>query len=726
MTFKWTKPDDKQNDTVLNPVAAFRVNAVSRIIAAQLQVEEDEIWWQLIVDPATVPERERRFTIAEIQKRAAELDLGGKPDSFLSIPAEYSREFREKAPPGPVTVFARKAYINAVNTQGNKAGINWLEVGPAFRQQDLELQQAPFLPKPAKKVVVPKGSVVMAVIDTGIAVGHELFRSEDANGDPLSQVEFFWNMDGSGVDTSAFPTDWIDATSSGNGWTGRGLSELLKQNMHAGLLDDPAFYASIGATDWATRAHTPIAHRRSHGTHVMGLCAGFPTNDAGAEQDASKRPIIAVNLRAQDVADPSGMMLTLSLPLVFLYILERYSRFEIEDQPGKRPPLVINFSFGNFAGPHDGTGLIEREIEAMLQAVRAFEPNSQIVLPAGNGNQSRCHAKIELTKDEQKKTLPWRVQPGDASISSAQVWLDAEGSGQSVTLTIEGPGGLPPVSLNSSGLFDLALLQDSAGALVGIAYYLSPTLSIYKRGLFQLMLFATSHPLDVGPFAPSGLWNLTLQANPEGGAIGMHAWIERDETLPGFSEFGRQSYFDDPLYARFYEPGVDADALESRLIGGRLGYDPLNSAALVQRAGTLNGFAGGKGPIVIGGFVKAPLPQNSPMALYSSTGLTREGVDAFPDASARSDDSSVKQGVLSAGSASGSFVPMNGTSVSAPQVARLVANELASGNAAGPSEISAIATNVENAFPVNPKRPPAIRSGGGRLLDLPDLFGPGR
>jgi subtilisin family serine protease len=206
----------------------------------------------------------------------------------------------------------------------------------------------------------------------------------------------------------------------------------------------------------------------------------------------------------------------------------------------------------------------------------------------------------------------------------------------------------------------------------------------------------------------------------------MHAWIERDETLPGFSEFGRQSYFDDPLYARFYEPGVDANALDSRLIGGRLGYDPLNGAALVQRAGTLNGFAGGKGPIVIGGFVKAPLPQNSPMALYSSTGLKRDGVDTFPDASARSDDSGVRQGVLSAGSASGSFVPMNGTSVSAPQVARLVANELASGNAAGPTEISIIAENVENTFPVNPKKPPAIRSGGGRLLELKDLFGPGR
>jgi hypothetical protein len=46
---------------------------------------------------------------------------------------------------------------------------------------------------------------------------------------------------------------------------------------------------------------------------------------------------------------------------------------------------------------------------------------------------------------------------------------------------------------------------------------------------------------------------------------------------------------------------------------------------------------------------------------------------------ASSDDSRVHQGILAAGSRSGSVVPLNGTSVAAPQIARIVADDLAAG-----------------------------------------------
>jgi hypothetical protein len=729
MTLQWTKIEYNAEETILSPAADFRINVVSRLIAKELRVAEDAIWWSVLIDPATRPGGGNAYTISQIYELAKEFGLGDDPSAFLNIPPEYSEAFRTETPPGPVEFYARKEYINAVNKTGERVGetgINWLEVGPAYREHDLVLQSEPFSPATNDKIGVPEGSVVMAIIDNGMAVGHELFRASDGSGDPVSRVEFYWNMDGSGVDTAASQAKkWTEPTSSGNGWTKLGLSKRLKQNMHAGLLDDPAFYASIGATDWATRAHTPVARRLSHGTHVMGLCAGYSTDKAPAKQLASKRPIIAVNLRAQEVEDPSGMMLLFSLPKALDYILERYKRFEIQGQPGKRPPLVINFSFGNFAGPHDGTSLIERYIEAALKIAKPLNSNCQFVLPAGNGNQSRSHAKIKLTDAEPGKTLNWRVQPGDKSSSAVQIWLDDEFVRPDATLTIQGPGGLNPLTLNAKTLFDGGELKDSAGQKVGFAYYLSSSIPIFKRSFFHVILYATSHPLDVGPFAPSGLWELTLEAKADAGDVGMHAWIERDETLPGYSEFGRQSYFDDPHYARFYEPGVDAYKLDRRLIGGPLGYDPLNSTALVRRKGTLNGFAGGDSAIVVGGYVQAPEFKDSPMALYSSTGLMRKGVKAYPDAAARSDDSKVMQGVLSAGSASGSFVAMNGTSVSAPQVARLVASVLMDGNPADPGDVEFIADEQDPTIPIiaNPRKPPEMRTGGGRLPEFRYLFG---
>lgn len=726
MTIKWVKIDDKARDKVLNPAASFRVNAVSRIIAEDLQVDEDALWWLILINPATIPAGEpgagSRYTIENIYELAKGLGIGDDPSAFLSIPPEYSLSFRTSPPPGPVSFYARSVYINVANRQGNNAGIAWLEVGPSFREQDLVRQELPFLPDLVETVVVPEDTVVMAVIDNGMAVGHELFRSTDNSDAPVSRVEFFWNMDGSGVDTSTLPPSWTEQTAVGNGWTKVGLTKRLQQNMHSGLLDDPAFYASIGATDWATRRHTPIAERRSHGTHVMGLCAGYPTNDPDDIDEMTKRPIIAVNLRTEDVEDPSGNLFISWLEQALHYIIERYKRFEIKNAPGTRPPLVINFSFGNFAGPHDGTGLIETKIKAALQSAKAQNKHCQFVLPAGNGNQNRCHARVELTAAEPAKTLNWQVQPADASISAVQIWLDKVEVGQKVDLIVQGPGGLNPVALDTSLPWDLGILKDHAGRFIGFSYYLSPGITPFERGFFCVLLFATSSSLDVGPFAPSGRWELTLSADTSVKDFGMHAWIERDETLPGFSEFGRQSYFDDPKYARFYEPGMDAYKLDNRLIGGPLGYDPIGSTALVQRKGTLNGFAGGDKAIVVGAFVKAPEAKDSPMALYSSTGLTRNGVDIFPDASARSDSSKVVRGILSAGSASGSFVALNGTSVSAPQVARWVAKNLPAEPPGGPAAVRLAAQSQDPPGAGNPRKPPPIRTGGGRMLDLPNLF----
>ncbi|WP_306145609.1 S8 family serine peptidase [Roseibium sp. MMSF_3412] len=727
MVFTWH--EFGSGDIVLNPEADFRLNTLSRAISVDLKTDADDIWWLIVVQPAIDPKTNENYTLLDIWEFARHLGLGDDPGDFLLIPPEYSQDFRKVAAPETVTFYARRNYLNRVNRyvldpRANQTGIAWFEVGPAFRPDDIVIQSDPFIIAQPTEFEVPEGSVVMAVIDNGIAVGHELFRGLDAAAG-TSRVAFFWNMDGVPSDDLP-PSPHVEPATVGNVWTGNGLTQQLGGNMHNGVLDDAAFYQSIGAIDWSKRRHTPIAHRLSHGTHVMGLAAGFPS-DGTDPADAEKRPIIAVNLRTSDVQDPSGSLFATWLEQALFFILDRHKRISIKGRKGVRPPLVINFSFGNYAGPHDGTGAIEKKIGGALSKASHDKIKCEFVLPAGNGNESRCHARIEIDSGHtREKSLDWRVQPSDRSLSALQIWLDEKGAvaDDYVTLTVDGPGGIEPVEVPSHHPVAWQELLNEEGERLGLVYFLGANVGPFKRGHFGVLLYATDSPEDVGPFAPSGLWKMHLEAPEKSGDVGARAWVIRDETLPGYPVFGRQSYFDDPLYAEFFEPGLPINPLDRPLIGGRLGYDPLATSALVRRAGTLSGFASGDRTVVISGFVNTDPREDCPIALYSASGPTNNPAKTGPDASAQSNDSIVMPGVLSAGSASGSFVAMPGTSVSAPQVARWIADELAMGKAAGPAEVRAAAGAMDP--PGGSTKPPDTRSGGGRMLELPILFGQSR
>ena len=700
MAFKWNEGRKQKSQD-----GWFRVNVLSRSIAKDLQTDPDSLWWLVVLDP------QERVSIDRLVKLSQNLGIDGEPADYLYVPGEYSLK-RRTAPQGEiVTFYARRSYINAINDPSIETGIDRFEVGPAFREDQLLRSPEPFLPSNRTRVEVPKGSVVVAVIDNGMAVGHELFRRDNGASAPTSRIEFYWNMDGVDRDPTQLATG-EELSSVGNAWTREGIDKALADNMHSGLLDDQGFYNQLGATDWATRSHTPIAQRTSHGTHVMGLAAGFQPNDPNGD----KRPIIAVNLKTADVQDPSGKQFADWLEQALRYIADRHSRIFFEGTK-KNPPIVINFSFGNYAGPHDGTSLIEEKIRKGMEIFADSDAPYEIVLPDGNSNQRQCHARIGIDGPSDKVTLDWRVQPADNTESSVEFWLDDLGPvpPDFVSMTIEGPGGVLPVSVSSDPLALPYFLQTDSGEIVGVAYFV-PALNANRRGHFRIQLFATASIEDIGPFAPSGIWKLSFSVAEPHALVGLKGWVVRDETLPGFPNFGRQSYFDQANYTRFYEPGVDADPLDKPLIGGLLGYDPLNLPSEVRRQGTISGFTGTNKPIVVGGFVDT----TQRMALYSSTGPTNNPNREGPDASARSDDSPVMTGVLSAGSASGSMVTLPGTSMSCPQVARWVADQMEMGAASNRAAVDA-AGAVQDPDPAT--KPPIERSGGGRMVDLENLFG---
>jgi len=157
--------------------------------------------------------------------------------------------------------------------------------------------------------------------------------------------------------------------------------------------------------------------------------------------------------------------------------------------------------------------------------------------------------------------------------------------------------------------------------------------------------------------------------------VDVEASIQWDDRPLGYPQNGRQSYFIDDRYKRFDE------------ISGREVETDNESA--IKRDGSINAIATGSRMIVAGGYVRkenrvAKYSAGGPISPTSGTGkVNRLG----PDALARSDVSYVRQGILAAGTRSGSRVAMNGTSVAAPQIAREIAKIRATGDSRPGREI---------------------------------------
>jgi hypothetical protein len=179
--------------------------------------------------------------------------------------------------------------------------------------------------------------------------------------------------------------------------------------------------------------------------------------------------------------------------------------------------------------------------------------------------------------------------------------------------------------------------------------------------------------------APFGTWTIRLQNRMKTMIRDVEASIQWDDRPLGYPQNGRQSYFIDHRYQRFEE------------ISGR--EVEVDNDSIIKRDGSINAIATGSHTIVAGGSLR----KENRVVKYSSGGSTsptggtgkvvnrqrdrklprpRRG----PDALAWSDESRVHQGILAAGTRSGSVVVMNGTSVAAPQIARQIAKIRATGD----------------------------------------------
>jgi hypothetical protein len=550
--------------------------------------------------------------------------------------------------------------------------IKRFELGRATPTADLVTSATGLLSQPINYTGTPK--VVTGVIDDGIAFAHDRFWSTDRT----TRIEFFWDQ--------LQPSSWL-----GTEYSKSALDQRMASSRYGSLVDEDEVYRLSGHVDHAKPGHKPLASRSSHGAHVMDLACYSPARPAPGEL-----PIVAVQLPVATAEDTSGATLGPQIFIGLFYIVLKADA--IASAAGCGPlPVVANVSYGTIAGPHDGKSLLEA---AMDQLIELCDPPLGVVLPAGNNHLSRCHAEFSLAP-QHSQTLDWRVLPDDWTESHLEIWLPSGNNAAPVTITITSPDGTTS-SRTSPGTQQFYVV---GSAIVGQASYYPPGYT-GARAVLRLSLAPTGSPSAGVHLSPAGLWRVELTNNGKKLVQGIHAWIQRDDTAPGYKRSGRQSYFDDPAYRRYDDGGrpIEDD------------NDLRTVKSYVKRRHTINAIATGDRPLVIGGFRRSdrvPWRDSSsgpPLSPGRANGVPGPGPDAmFP-----SEDAPSHRGILGAGTRSGSCVAMNGTSVAAPLATRRIVKQVSTGS---PPAVIGRTALFSDAMTVDvwPNKPTVERGGGGRI-----------
>lgn len=499
------------------------------------------------------------------------------------------------------------------------------------------------------------GGKVFGLIDDSLAVANRSFLRND--GSP--RTAYLWRQDARGQGQAP------PALGYGHELTAADIHAAMDHNTRHGLVDEPAVYADLGLSTlgqrWPsgkTEFHA-LDLSASHGTHVADLAAGprtieartanlppdidAPPSWALADDEASRCPIVAVQLDHDTVKDTSGGSMSVHVLDGLMYILSCCS---------PTADVVVNLSFGTLAGPHDGTSLLETAMEQLLALSCG---RLSIVLAAGNSYQARTHTNLRLPPMGEA-TLHWQVLPDDATQSFLELWIQEGCEDVSIEVCPPGRSALPGLPLGSSGMW----LDGHKRPACALIY--PSRVAIGERGTCALLALAPTFSFDTDvATTPSGTWQLRLR-NAGSKAVVIDGYVERDDVVGGARTGARQSHFtDDPALP--YDEQYDMQAYVD---------DPARSTP-IRRSGTLNSIASGQHTVSAGGvrITDGSWAHYSPRKPdLDHARPSRPGVVKTPDQAAFSDESPALPGLTAAGTFSGSMARLAGTSDAAPQISR--------------------------------------------------------
>lgn len=357
----------------------------------------------------------------------------------------------------------------------------------------------------------------------------------------------------------------------------------------------------------------------THGGHLLDVAGGKVDPLSGRDDDAAASAnLVFVQLPSLTAADSAGGSLS-------AHLLDGV-RFALSTVAGGAP-LVAAISYGNSAGPHDGSSLIESAFEELLK----FRANNfAIVLAAGNSRNDRGHA-LRTVRRDRSILLRLMLTDGDTTDTFVETWYEGP---YPLQLRVRAPDG---VWSNWIGQDEEMLMRASSADRDVVAMIRHDRWVPNGKGALALLALApTAQPPGVDcRLAEAGLWEIEfrLADNSQDSPVELNAWIERDDPVRG-TEGGRTHFLDQ----------TDED-----------------------EHNTISGIATSDSTLKAGGFNLG----SDRAAAYSS--LPRKGQAALTVLAACEEDL-VQPNVLAAATRSSEAYRMNGTSVAAPVLARRLYN----------------------------------------------------
>lgn len=445
-------------------------------------------------------------------------------------------------------------------------------------------------------------TTLFAVLDDGCAFANSRFRSPQGG----TRLLAIWNQD---PEAAGFPVDSL-----------MGPTLLTSFNYGAQWfredLDNMIALAQGSQEQIYEAAGLPTLRRSAmHGTHVMDLLCG------GLESDFD---IVFVQFPPDALDDPSGRWLSRYALDGLHYILQHAGP--------QTTKIIVNLSWGPQTGPRDGTSVLEREVERLVndQAGRLF-----VTLPAGNSFDASAHAEVTYATGAR---FNWVLPPDGHAPAFFEVRWPPGIAPEDAKLEITPPGENPtsvtpgPVTNRGNWYARVRTFGNSTKVLVVV------------------------HPTEgFGAQVPGkhGRWLVNFPAGTPGIGGEIHVNVARADHNMGARRRAKASRLAD-----------EAFDMGRRLLPPSERFGEIAQSS-IRRSGTLNGIATGASTCVVGGYRFRDF-RSSP---YSSSGPTR-GARQGPDYSCMTDVSPVVQGIRASGVRSGTTLRLVGTSSAAPQLGR--------------------------------------------------------
>lgn len=301
--------------------------------------------------------------------------------------------------------------------------------------------------------------VLLAVIDSGIAYARPEFRKPDGR----TRILYFWDQTIEGLAGVPGPPEGFR---EGAEFTEEWINETLRLPSEAARFE-----------------RMPTIDVTGHGTAVAGIAAASTTGDYQGVAPGCELIIVKLGGGNGDLA---GYSKTTEILRAVTYCLRK--AWEL----GK--PLVVNLSFGNTYGAHDGSSLLERFLDQGARTGRT-------VICVGSGNEGNGAGHVAGNVAERKRAE--LAVAGFERHLSVQFWKHYS---DKYRVYLRAPGGttveLTPQRQDEEGGGYVLRVENTRI----LAYFGEPTPYSVNQELYLEMLPGTDRD-----FLPEGIWTFTLE-----------------------------------------------------------------------------------------------------------------------------------------------------------------------------------------------------------------------